>query len=148
MDLREALKYYPHIPGEIARITKEIRDTMAMKKDTQDTLKAQTMSDMPRGAGVSDPTLRAVVRSIDRHDLHIQYLARRIAELYDLKEHLENLLQGLTVQEAQVIEEYFFKGYRMVIVQTHLGYAKSQTYRLCESALDKMETAERKEARV
>lgn len=138
MDIEKILREYPYFAEEIQKLNEELNQTLKLKLQTQDTLKAQNIDGMPHSTGISDITYKAVEKSIDEHEKHMLYLTNKISEIYRKKKFIEELLPKLTMEEYRVIDLYYFKGYRLRRVAYMMHYSKSSCWRLKCSALEKL----------
>lgn len=145
MDIEKLLKDYPIYPQEIQKYNAELNNTLQLKIQIQDTLKAQVMTGMPHTYKIADDTYKAVEMSVDKHEHHIKYLCGRIKELYDNKEFIDKALSQLTMEEYRVIDLFYFKEYSMGRVGYIMHYQKSRCYELKDSALKKIKERKKTE---
>jgi len=139
--MREAerlLSKYPDCNKEIQELNKELNQTLRLKLETQNTLKAQAMDGMPHSTNISDTTYKAVEQSIDRHDEHMKYLIEQINEQYRIKETVYEAIKRLTMEEYRVIELRYFKGYKVGRVAGVMHYNRSYCSEIISKGISKI----------
>ena len=104
MQIKEMLKMYPWIDQEIKKLNKKLNEYLEMQEETRNSLKAQTLDDMPKVFKISDQTYQAVESIIDLYDSEVNRLIERIRYYWDVKGKLEKGFGSLTVDEMQIIE--------------------------------------------
>lgn len=132
------LENYCSCGQEIQKLNAELNQTLQMKIQTQNTLKAQCLTGMPHTYGVSDTTYNAVERSIDKHETHIVYLTEQIELEYDIRETINEAVKKLTMEEFRVIDLHYFKHYKIGRLSGIMHYQKTRCYELKESAIKKI----------
>lgn len=138
MNIENMLYIYDDIPDEVQKLNKELNDIIINRKQTRDTLKATTITDMPLGGGTSDPTYEAVERAIDRYGERIKEITARINWLLDTKGYIEDKLKALDSEEMRVIELRYFRGYKMKRLPYIIHFSLQHCYRIHDSAFKKM----------
>jgi DNA repair protein RadC len=138
-NLKEALYRYSTIPEEQQKIRTEILDIMSDKNNTDYTISAMILSDMPRSNNVCDPTYQLYMRIRKVLEMYERQIERKQEEYQALerkKEYVESLLSRLTWNEEKVIRAVFFKGVRRwetIARETH--YSVRQCQRIEEATL-------------
>jgi len=138
MGIRDLLERYPYLDEEIKQVTKEIAMSCKMKRDTQDALQPRIMSDMPRSNVKSDPTMMAVLQSIGHHDRHIEYLSKKLGNLYEQKEMVNEALAVLTASEKRSIEMYYFQQMTAAEIAGICKVSRSTVYVNIETGMGKL----------
>lgn len=132
------LYIYDSIPSEVQKLNTELNDIIQNRKQTRDTLKATTITDMPRGGTTSDPTYQAVERAIDIYGERIETIIKRIDWLLATKGYIEDKLKVLNNEEMRVIELRYFRGYKMKRVPYIMHFSLQHCYRIHYEAINKM----------
>lgn len=138
MNIENMLYIYDDIPEEVQKLNRELKDILENRKQTSDTLKATTISDMPHGSGTSDPTYEAVERAIERYEERIAEIIKRIDWLLDTKGYIEDKLKALNIEEMRVIELRYFRGYKMRRLPYIIHFSLQHCYRIHDEAINKM----------
>lgn len=141
------LRNYIHSGEEIQKLNTELNQTYQLKLQTQNTLKATTITGMPHGTNTPDATYQAVEMSIDRHDKHMEYIVGQIQNIYDEKELIHEAIKRLTMEEYRAIDLHFFKQYKPGKVAGIMHYGKTRVYELLKEGTSKvawhLETADK-----
>jgi RNA polymerase sigma factor (sigma-70 family) len=140
VDIKQMLFEYTTYGDRIRELNARINDALAHKIDC-DTLKAQKLSGMPHGTGLSDPTFEAVQRIIDKWDKDIREMAEEVNQLIDRKRAVEKALKALNRTEYRLVELRYFIGMRWEKVATEMNYSYMQCHRIHGQALEKMRKA-------
>jgi DNA-directed RNA polymerase specialized sigma subunit len=140
MDIKKMLSEYPTYSDRIRELNEKINDALNHKIDC-DTLKAQKLSGMPYGTGLSDPTFEAVQRIIDKWDSDIRKMAEEVNRLIDNKTAIDKGLNALTWKEYRLIELRYIIGLTWERVAAEANYGVQHCHRLHRQALEKMRKA-------
>ena len=138
MDIKSMLIEYPHISETIQKLNRETNDILKNKLETRDNLKAVTLTDMPRGSEVGNPTLEAVERIIDVYDKRVQEISNEIEEYMNIKEYIDRVLKELNVDEYRLIDLRYFKLYKFKRIAHIMHYSVGYTYEMHDKAIKKM----------
>ena len=109
MDIKKMLSEYTTYSDRIRELNAKINDALAHKID-YDTLKAQQIDGMPHGTQLSNPTLEAVQKIIDKWDSDIRKMAEEVNRLIDCKTAIDKGLNALTWRERRMVELHYFMG--------------------------------------
>jgi hypothetical protein len=134
-DIENLLYDYTSIPKEIQKYNTELNDAINCKEELNNTMKANTITDMPKG---HDNTYDAIMETILRYDKHISYLSEKIKYLMDQKEFTEKLLVCLEPEEKRIIELRYFQTNCWYVVSMKAHYAESWCKELNKRALIRM----------
>ena len=131
MQIKEMLKMYPWIDQEIKKLNKKLNEYLEMQEETRNSLKAQTLDDMPKVFKISDQTYKAVESIIDLYDSEINRLIERIRHYWDIKKKLEQGFSFLTVDEMQIIELSYNNrmSYRKIGYKLHMSYESVRRFK-------------------
>jgi len=99
--VEEILKQYPYFGDDIKEAQKQLNIYISLQQEARDPLKAQTISDEPRGSGMSDQTYNAVEKIIDRYQIEIDHYTSEINAILDLKKWLDKAFGELTEKIRQ-----------------------------------------------
>ena len=136
-DIKQMLKEYTTYTDRIRELNAKINDALAHKIDC-DTLKAQKLSGMPHGTGLSDPTYEAVQRIIDKWDKDIREMADEVNRLIDNKAAVDKGLKVLEWKEYRLIELHYFMGLTWERVAVETNYSIVWVWQMHRKALEKM----------
>ncbi len=143
------LRNYIHSGEDIQKLNTELNQTYQLKTQTQNTLKAATITGMPHSTNTSDLTYKAVEMSIDRHDKHVEFIVGQIQNIYDEKELIHEAIKRLTMEEYRAVDLHYFKNYKPGKVAGIMHYGKTRVYELLKESVSKVswhiETAEKSE---
>jgi DNA-directed RNA polymerase specialized sigma subunit len=140
MDLKKMLSEYTTYDNRIEKLNKKINDAMTHKIDC-DTLKARQIDGMPHGTQLSNPTLEAVQKIIDKWDSDIRKMAEEVNRLIDCKAAVDKGLNALTWKEYRLIELRYIIGLTWERVAAEANYGVQHCHRLHRQALEKMRKA-------
>lgn len=101
--VEEILKSYPYIWDDIRKAQAELNRYIDLQQEARNPLKGQALTGMPHETGVSDQTLNAVEKIIDRYQKEIDKHAAQINELLDLKKWLDKAFASLTEDEKHIL---------------------------------------------
>lgn len=130
MEIREILKEYPYIDEEIKKLNKKMNGYLEMKEETRNTLKAQKLSHEPHGTGVSNITLNAVEKIMDKYEEEIKICVSKINDLFIIKQKLDVLISQLTVDERRLIYMYYDERKPINKICYELKYSRQHIYRM------------------
>ncbi len=136
-DIKQMLKEYSTYNDRIRELNQRINDALAHKIDC-DTLKAQKLTGMPHGTGLSDPTFEAVQRIIDKWDKDIREMAEEVNRLIDNKAAVDKGLKALEWKEYRLIELHYFMGLTWERVAVETNYSIVWVWQMHGRALEKM----------
>jgi sulfur carrier protein ThiS len=136
-DIKQMLKEYTTYTDRIRELNTRINDALSHKIDC-DTLKAQKLSGMPHGTGLSDPTYEAVQRIIDKWDKDIRDMAEEVNRLIDNKAAVDKGLKTLEWKEYRLIELHYFVGLTWERVAVETNYSIVWVWQMHGKALEKM----------
>lgn len=139
MNIKQMLLQYQYIPSQIARLNAELNDIIIMQKETHDNLKAMTISDMPHGTEVGNPTLRAVENIMYKYQERIIFIEEMVNKLVKTLEYVDYSFNCLEGSERKIIELLYFNSYNIGQVSSVMYLCKSRIYELQNSAIDKMQ---------
>ena len=140
--LKNTLYNYSTIPEEQQKIRTEIIDIMNDRNNTEYSISAMILNDMPRSNNTIDPTYQLFIRIqkiLEMYERQIENKQRRYNDLEAQKEFVESLLMQLTWNEEKIIRAVFFKGVRRwetVSRETH--YSIRQCQRIEETATKRL----------
>jgi DNA-directed RNA polymerase specialized sigma24 family protein len=105
-NIKDTLRRYYHRQDDLQRLYNLLDKEMELYYDaTQRSIKAQHLSDMPRGSGTSDPVLDLVERLIDEHRVEIDRIRDKITEINTEAKWIEAALEDeLNDTERRVIQ--------------------------------------------
>lgn len=119
---------------EIEGLKMQIQELTA----TLDGLKAQQISDMPRGGNAPHSAVEdAIIRLESLRELY----TRKITAWYTRQEEIEAAMVNLTPTEATVIRSYYFRRNKWEVVANEAGYEVRNVTRIHGTALEKMRVA-------
>jgi DNA-directed RNA polymerase specialized sigma subunit len=137
----EILKQYPFIGDDIRREQDKLNEYIQLQIDARDTLKAQTLSDMPHmpDGNTSDPTADAVERVIDKYQDKINEQVAKINELIDRQKWLDKAYASLTEDERRIVCLRYNERWAARKIMRRLGILDRRTfYKILDSAKDKI----------
>lgn len=140
MDIKKMLSEYATYTDRIRELNARINDALNHKIDC-DTLKAQKLSGMPHGSGLSDPTYQAVEKIITKWDEEIYNMAVEVNELIENKRAVDRALKALPWDEHRVIELHYIIGLTLERVAAEMNYTYRHITRLHGWALEKIRKA-------
>ncbi len=138
--LKQMLFEYTTYGNRIEKLNKKINDALQHKIDC-DTLKARQIDGMPHGTQLSNPTLEAVQKIIDKWDSDIRKMAVEVNRLIDNKAAVDKALNALTWKEYRLIELRYIIGLTWERVAAEANYGVQHCHRLHRQALEKMRKA-------
>lgn len=129
-DVAKILHDYGWIISEIAR-----QRRMLSSVNTQMTARYGLDATMPRRTGTNDPVSNEVV--------HRERKNKWIAKLEAKALYVQERLAAIDDEREIAILECIMDGMSMVAIQRHMGISKSHLFRLRDSIIEKMITADR-----
>ena len=138
--MEEILKQYPYFGDDIKEAQKQLNIYISLQQEARDPLKAQTISDEPRGSGMSDQTYNAVEKIIDRYQIEIDHYTSEINAILDLKKWLDKAFGELTENEKRIIYLRYDKGISMnkMPYVLHWKCGRDKIYQVLNEAKDKI----------
>jgi len=104
LDIKEMLTIYPYIAQKIREIHKDIIEyEELMAEARQGVVKAQILSDMPRGSDVGNPTQSYALQMIDDFGMQIQEYKQDVERLRDIKRWGDKLRRELTGRDWELL---------------------------------------------
>jgi DNA-directed RNA polymerase specialized sigma subunit len=137
----EILKQYPFIGDDIRREQGKLNEYIQLQQEARDTLKAQTLSDMPHmpDGNTSDPTADAVERVIDKYQDKINEQVAKINELIDRQKWLDKAFADLTEDERRIVYLRYNERWQTWKIMHKMGILDRRTYyKILDSAKDKI----------
>jgi hypothetical protein len=133
---------YPCINESIRKQQKKLNEYLEYQEDSRDILKAQVLSDMPRGSNVGNPVEQTVIKVADMYQERIDEIRYNIKYLMFVDKILWDFLNAssLTQSEMKLIEFMFFeqkKPYQIRSLMGDIGY--TQVWRLRDSVMQKLD---------
>lgn len=122
---------------QFASIQKEIEDIRELQndlKERQKSIKAQIITDMPRGGG-SAMTMEDIVANIE---LNIVKIAKKQLELANFILDMENNIESLQSQERRLIRYRYINGLPFYQIAMKMHYSERHVKRLHKEILNKM----------
>jgi hypothetical protein len=135
------LRDYPYMLDDIQKLNEEISETLKRKQESQNTLKAATISDMPKGENTSDLTYQAVEKSIDTYDTHVVFLTNKIRGLFEDRRLIWEAMRNITVDEKKAVDLHYFKGYHFERVGSIMHYTRQRAYQITIAGMIKIKTS-------
>ena len=138
--MRSKLSNYTYTCQSIITLQKEIKLLGDMVKAERDTSKAicSSGSESQRSNNISDPTAQAIIKIIDRYEEQIKYAEKRLKVLYDDKNAVEKIMDGLCTNDRKLIELRYFKNYRWWQIARLMNFHERHCRRLDDEILSKM----------
>jgi len=137
----EILKQYPFLGDDIRREQATMNEYIQLQIDARDTLKAQTLTDMPHmpDGNTSDPTADAVERVIDKYQDKINEQVAKINELIDRQKWLDKAYASLTEDERRIVCLRYNDRWATWDIMRRMGIKKYNTfYKILDSAREKV----------
>lgn len=137
----EILKQYPFIGDDIRREQATLNEYIALQIDARDTLKGQTLTDMPHmpDGNTSDPTADAVERVIDKYQDKINEQVTKINDLIDRQKWLDKAYASLTEDERRIVCLRYNDRWATWDIMRRMGIKKYNTfYKILDSAREKV----------
>ncbi len=104
LDIKEMLTIYPYIAQKIREIHKDIIEyEELMTEARQGAIKAQILTDMPRGSGVGNPTQSYALQMIDDFWEQIEAYKQDIKKLQDIKKWCDKLRMELYGKDWELL---------------------------------------------
>lgn len=100
---------YPELPYRIKELTDKLLLTLALKNNTQDTLRAYKYSHEGKSKTIVNPVLEAVQKSIDIHEESIKYYQEHIKDYTNRLIAMEKALENLLPVERRIIDLRYWK---------------------------------------
>lgn len=146
MNIREYLENYNNVGDEIRRLNSELNRLLECREDTYNTIKAQTLSDMPRSPMKQgdDVVSKAAILTIERFVKSVNCISLRIKDLLDMQDEFNQVWfkpMLLSSEEKRIIELRFFHEKQWDEVAVKVGYSERHCTRLAMMAIDKMQTS-------
>jgi len=138
MNVESMLLEYTHIPEMVRKLNRELNDIIQNKNETYNTLQSSKITGMPHGTEVSNITLKAVEKLIDRYEVRVKSITEEINYLIDLKENIEKAIRILSLEERRIIELRFFNSYKWKRIQYIVKYSRSQCFDIHNKAINKL----------
>lgn len=142
MNIKLFLRDYPFINTELQRLQKELNELIKSKQETYVTLKAVSVTGMPKSTVPSDNVYSTVQVLVDRYDAKINYYTKQINNLLDEKELFEKAWFNrnlLSHEERAIIELRCFERYRWPDIARVLKYSEKQCQRLLDKVIEKLQ---------
>lgn len=137
MDIKQMLNEYSTYSERVQKLNTKINEALKHKIN-YDGLKAQNITGMPHGSGLSDPTYQAVEQIIEKWDTEIRKMAEEVNRLIDNKTTIDKALRALPWNEYRVIEMHYIMGLNLERVATEMSYTYKHVTRLHGWALEKI----------
>jgi len=102
---------YPELPYRIKELTDKLLLTLALKNNTQDTLRAYKYSHEGKSKIIANPVLEAVQKSLDIHEESIKYYQEHIKDYTKRQLAMEKALENLLPVERRIIDLRYWKRY-------------------------------------
>lgn len=137
----EILKQYPFIGEDIRREQGKLNEYIQLQQDARDTLKAQTLTDMPHmpDGNTSDPTADTVERVIDKYQDKINEQVAKINDLIDRQKRLDKAYASLTEDERRIVCLRYNDRWATWDIMRRMGIKKYNTfYKILDSAREKV----------
>ena len=137
----EILKSYPFIGDDIRREQATLNEYIQLQIDARDTLKGQTLTDMPHmpDGNTSDPTADAVERVVDKYQDKINEQVAKINDLIDRQKWLDKAYASLTEDERRIVCLRYNDRWATWQIMRRLGIMRRETfYKTLDSAKDKI----------
>ena len=131
-DVRNLLKDYFERVVEIQGLNHKI----SLRKDELMPTMVMSMTGMPRGNKVSDPTSETVIKW--QEDDEIKALHKRKTELKSHMSNLKAMLNCLTKKEASLLETYYINKHSARVTANRLGIAERSVWRMVDRAISKL----------
>lgn len=137
-ELRDLLRAYGGRKQYIKEIEAEISDIKESIISMRE-FKAVQLTGMPKGSRISSITEEAAEKIIDIYERRINdVLLPRIKNIIALKELAEELIERLTEDERELIEQRYVYRVRWQNIPHHLHMSRSLCFKTHSSAMKKM----------
>lgn len=137
--VKQMLYEYGYCDETILKKNQQLNNLIMCQEETRNTLKAQSIDDMPKGGGISDLTYNAVIKIVDEYQVEIERLVKNIQEQLDNRKIIEKALKELTITERQIIQQRYFEQNRWSRISRCMNYTKRQCFRIHDEAIKKIE---------
>lgn len=119
--------------GQIGRLNARINNKLQEKQQIMDlaTNITPTLSDMPRGSGVSDKVGNAGTKLANLE----RQITRTIDQLIDARAEIIRLLETLPSDEYTVLHNYYVLAQTFEVIADNMGKSVRQVYRIKSRAL-------------
>ena len=125
---KQELWHFRQAGLEIAEMKMQIQELT----ETMDGLKAQIITDMPKGGGLPHSAIEdAVIRLETLRNVYVL----KVAEHYDKQREIEEAITKLTPIEAAIIRSYYFRRNTWERVAKELNYDPRSVTRIHGNAL-------------
>ena len=84
-EIKSIMYTYSVSTEEINRLNRELNEMLALANESRDTLKANTITDMPTSRGVSNPVLKSIEVVVDIYGERAVRITRQINHLINLQ---------------------------------------------------------------
>ena len=127
---------------EIAMMERRNRHLVECMSSLIPTIRAQQITGMPHGSGVSDPVGRAVDRMEERREKYQAEIDKNNAEIKRRQEShamMQDLIDlWLTSQQKQIIDLYYREGRTMEYIAGKIGYSREGIKKIEHKAVLKL----------
>lgn len=135
IEIREKINYLSEYKDKMREYNK-LTERYSSYIETADGVKAQVITNMPIGGGVSDRTSKMISKQQELATI----LQERFDELWDSLIEIENIIQSVEVSLFRTILSLrYIDGKRWENVAVELNYSWKQIHRLHIEALEKTE---------
>ena len=133
--MRRWLSRYHFIIKEIGARREHLQDFI---EELYNPLQATVQDGMPKGGGISDPTLKRVLDIKRLYETMMAEMQANIDSLYLTKNEIEQAVAQLDAAERCVIYHRYILGIAWADMPEYIGYERAQCYRLETSGLKKL----------
>lgn len=127
---------YPFIIEQIGDWEKQLKEKIFAHLDKQDTLKATTLSDMPKGSGNQNQVEELVQKLIDNYVSEIIAINQRLDELNQKRREAESYIIQLTPTDYTIIKLRHFERKSFWDIGRTIHRSKTDTWRLHQDIID------------
>jgi DNA-binding NarL/FixJ family response regulator len=139
MEVIKLLNEYPFLVERIKEIHKQIAELNEKKVEAENSLKANTINDMPKNPNVGDPVFDLVTKILSTYVEEIAKLLNQELDLMAQKIKTENMLKKLTPKEYTIIKLRHFEGLKFYQIARKVFYSKSATWEMYQAIIKKLE---------
>lgn len=141
----ELIKSYNDIPQKIKKLNTELRDLTFAILVNREGVQACTISDMPKGNHISDPTYRSVEKFLDNLEetglILEEQSAKVLVEIKKLikqRQDVKEALDALQYEEAYIIAYRYIDNMSWGDISKKMNLSRMQVHRISLRAKNKL----------